>query len=299
MCVGGMRKPEFLMVDDADYPQVLRAIDDAPPLITVRGRAETLQAPKVAIVGARNASAAGRNFAARLARDLSENGWVVVSGLARGIDTSAHRASLDRGTIGVFAGGLAEPYPPENIGLIEEIAERGALVSEMPLHWEPRARDFPRRNRLVSGMALGVVVVEAAERSGSLITARLAAEQGREVFAVPGSPIDPRAGGTNRLLKQGAGLVTEADDVISVLSPLLDRPRLSGMEAATPPPIASAEPADDARARIVELLGPVPTSMDDLVRLSGASAGEVQMVLLELDLGGRLERQSGGLVALK
>ncbi|MCG5237255.1 DNA-processing protein DprA [Xanthobacter oligotrophicus] len=283
---------------EADYPIALRQLDDAPPLICVRGRGEVLQRPMVAIVGARNASAAGRSFAARLARDLAGAGWVVVSGLARGIDAAAHEASLDGGTVGVFAGGLARPYPPENLGLIEKVAATGAIVSEMPVNWEPRARDFPRRNRLVSGMALGVVVVEAAERSGSLITARLAGEQGREVFAVPGSPLDPRAGGTNRLLKQGATLVTEAADVIAVLTPMAGRQGPDAIEAEGPT-MEPAMPEEDARARIVGLLGPVPTLIDDLVRLSGCSVAEVQIVLLELDLAGRLDRPGTGRVALK
>ena len=283
---------------EADYPAALRQLDDAPPLICVKGRGEVLQRPMVAIVGARNASAAGRSFAARLARDLAGAGWVVVSGLARGIDAAAHEASLDGGTVGVFAGGLARPYPPENLGLIEKVAEAGAVISEMPVNWEPRARDFPRRNRLVSGMALGVVVVEAAERSGSLITARLAAEQGREVFAVPGSPLDPRAGGTNRLLKQGATLVTEVADVIGVLAPMAGRQGPDTIEAEGPtmqPPM----PGEDDRARIVGLLSPAPPLIDDLVRLSGCSAAEVQIVLLELDLAGRLDRPGTGRVALR
>jgi DNA processing protein len=290
----------LVALGEADYPAALRALDDAPPLIAVRGRAELLRRPKVAMVGARNASAAGRSFAARLARDLGADGWVVVSGLARGIDAAAHEASLETGTVGVFAGGLTRPYPPENLKLIETIAERGVLVSEMPLGWEPRARDFPRRNRLVSGLSLGVVVVEAAERSGSLITARLAGEQGREVFAVPGSPLDPRAGGTNRLLKQGATLVTEAGDVTSVLAPMIGREpdgsgALAAPDALSPPPA----PGDDVRGRVLELLSPVPTPVDDLIRLSGASAAEVQIILLELELAGRLDRPGTGRVALR
>ncbi|MFG1298971.1 DNA-processing protein DprA [Xanthobacter sp. V3C-3] len=283
---------------EADYPFALRQLDDAPPLLCVKGQGAVLQRPMVAIVGARNASAAGRSFAARLARDLAAAGWVVVSGLARGIDAAAHEAALDGGTVGVFAGGLAKPYPPENLGLIGRVAEMGAVVSEMPVGWEPRARDFPRRNRLVSGMALGVVVVEAAERSGSLITARLAGEQGREVFAVPGSPMDPRAGGTNRLLKQGATLVTEAEDVISVLAPMAGRARGDAIEAEGPA-MEPAQPGEDARARIIELLGPVPALIDDIVRLSGCAPAEVQMVLLELDLAGRLDRPGPGRVALR
>lgn len=295
-------KARLVALGEADYPFALRSLDDAPPLLAVRGRAEVLRSPMVAIVGARNASAAGRTMAQTLARELGKAGYVVVSGLARGIDAAAHEASLEGGTVGVFAGGLARPYPAENLKLIEKVADQGAVVSEMPLTWEPRARDFPRRNRLVSGMALGVVVVEAAERSGSLITARLAGEQGREVFAVPGSPLDPRAGGANRLLKQGATLVTEVADITDVLAPILGRPPDTALEAEQAPagsPLAPTEPADDARARIVELLGPTPTPIDDLVRLSGCPAAEVQIVLLELDLAGRLDRPGPGLVALR
>ncbi|MDQ0504059.1 DNA-processing protein DprA [Xanthobacter agilis] len=295
-------KARLVALGEQDYPFALRNLDDAPPLLAVRGRGEVLRGPMVGIVGARNASAAGRTFAQKIARELGADGWVVVSGLARGIDAAAHEASLETGTVGVFAGGLARPYPPENMKLIESVADKGAIVSEMPLTWEPRARDFPRRNRLVSGMALGVVVVEAAERSGSLITARLAAEQGREVFAVPGSPLDPRAGGTNRLLKQGATLVTDAADIIEVLAPLLGRPPESRLEAEQPPADHGpepAEPAADARARIIELLGPAPTAIDDLVRLSGCAVAEVQIVLLELDLAGRLDRPGPALVALR
>lgn len=297
----------LVALGEADYPGALATLDDAPPLLSVRGHGEALRRHMVAIVGARNASAAGRTFAARLARDLSAGGWVVVSGLARGIDAAAHEASLDGGTVGVFAGGLSRPYPPENLGLMEKMTERGAVISEMPLGWEPRARDFPRRNRLVSGMALGVVVVEAAERSGSLITARLAAEQGREVFAVPGSPLDPRAGGTNALIKRGATLVTSAADVIEMLEPMAGQRPDPLLEAEAPSHEADSQapgwqangPDDVARGRILSLLGPAPAFMDDLVRLSGCSPAEVQIVLLELDLAGRLDRPGPGRVALR
>jgi len=295
-------KARLVALGEQDYPAALRHLDDAPPLLAVRGVGAVLHTPMVAIVGARNASAAGRTMAQTLARELGAAGWVVVSGLARGIDTAAHEASLDTGTVGVFAGGLARPYPPENLRLIEAVAEKGVVVSEMPIAWEPRARDFPRRNRLVSGMALGVVVVEAAERSGSLITARLAAEQGREVFAVPGSPLDPRAGGANRLIKQGATMVLAVEDILEVLTPLLGRRSEPRLEAEQPRPENELEPAlpgDDARARIIELMGPTPTLIDDLVRLSGATPAEVQMVLLELDLADRLDRPGTGLVALR
>src|SRR5690242_11424520 len=201
----------------------LQMIDDAPPLIAVRGKLDALARPLVAIVGSRNASAGGVKFAERMARDLGNAGFIVVSGLARGIDAAAHRGSLAIGTVAVLAGGHEHIYPPQHAELLETLITTGAAISEMPLAWEPRAHDFPRRNRLVSGLSLGVVVVEAARRSGSLITARLAGEQGREVFAVPGSPLDPRSEGTNGLLKQGAIPVTEAADVVSALEPILDR----------------------------------------------------------------------------
>src|ERR1041385_3361135 len=210
-------------VREEAYPQRLAEIDDAPPLLAVRGNAAALTRPMIAMVGSRNASAAGLKFAERLARDLADAGFVIASGLARGIDAAAHRASLTTGTVAVLAGGQDRIYPAQHVDLLEGILPEGAAISEMPFAWEPRAQDFPRRNRLISGLALGVVIVEAAKRSGSLITARLALEQGREVFAVPGSPIDPRAEGTNGLLKQGATLVTEAADVLAVIEPILGR----------------------------------------------------------------------------
>ena len=214
----------LVALGEPDYPLRLRMIDDAPLLIAVRGNLATLSQPMVAMVGSRNASAAGLKFAERLARELGEANFVIVSGLARGIDAAAHRASLAHGTIAVLAGGQDRIYPAEHTELLEAILSHGAAITEMPLGWEPRARDFPRRNRLITGLALGVVIVEAARRSGSLITARMALEQGREVFAVPGSPLDPRAEGTNGLLKQGASLVTEVADVLAVLSPILGQP---------------------------------------------------------------------------
>jgi DNA processing protein len=251
----------------------------------------------IAIVGSRNASAAGLKFAERLARELGEAGFVIASGLARGIDAAAHRASLATGSIAVLAGGHDRIYPEQHTDLLEALLPEGAAISEMPFGWEPRAPDFPRRNRLISGLSLGVVIVEAAKRSGSLITARFALEQGREVFAVPGSPIDPRAEGTNGLLKQGATLVTEAADVISVLEPILgQRKEMSAREPDEQ--LFAGEPDSDARARIVALLGPAPVSLDDLVRLSNSTPAMVRTVLLELELAGRIERHGGGLVAL-
>jgi DNA processing protein len=293
----------LVALSEADYPARLAEIDDAPPLLAARGDLAALSRPMVALVGSRNASAAGAKVATRLARDLGEAGLVIASGLARGIDAAAHRASLDTGTVAVLAGGQDRIYPAEHAPLIDAILGHGAAVTEMPLGWEPRARDFPRRNRLISGLSVGVVIVEAAKRSGSLITARFALEQGREVFAVPGSPLDPRAEGTNGLLKQGATIVTEAADVIAAIEPILGQP------IAAPTPMAQAaprfeaepepaEPDGDARADIARLLGPTPVAIDDLVRLSGASAAAVRRVLLELELAGRIERHGGGLVSM-
>jgi DNA processing protein len=284
--------------DEPEYPARLREIDDAPPLLAVRGNRAALERPMLAMVGSRNASAAGMKFAGRLARELGEASFVIVSGLARGIDASAHRASLATGTVAVLAGGHAHIYPAEHVELLDAMLPEGAAVSEMPVAWEPRSRDFPRRNRLISGLSLGVVVVEAALRSGSLITARLAAEQGREVFAVPGSPLDPRAEGTNGLLKQGATPVTEANDVIAVLQPIFGRPLpMAEAAPAAPAPPPAGEPDDAARSRIIELLGPTAVAIDDLIRLSGLSPAIVRTALLELDVAGRLDRRQG-LVAL-
>ncbi len=254
----------------------------------------------MAIVGARNASAAGIKFAERLARELGEAGLVVASGLARGIDAAAHRGSLTTGTVAAIAGGHNSIYPPEHAALADAIAENGVVLSEMPLDHEPRARDFPRRNRLISGLAAGVVVIEAAQRSGSLITARMALEQGREVFAVPGSPLDPRCEGSNNLLKQGAAPVTEAADVTAALRPIFEQPpQLSVREPDRPiAPSAPGEPSHDHRDRLLTLLGPTPVGVDDLIRLSGLPPAIVRSVLLELELAGRLERHGGGLVSL-
>jgi len=319
----------FVAFGELDYPKPLQAIDDAPPLIAVRGSVATLARPTVAIVGSRNASAAGLTFTERLARQLGENRYVIASGLARGIDTRAHRASLQTGTIAVIAGGHDRLYPAENGPLVEKILDSGgAIVSEMPLGWEPRGRDFPRRNRIVSGLSYGVVVVEAARRSGSLITARYALEQGREVFAVPGSPLDPRAEGPNDLIREGATLCAAADHVTAVLDSLIDtEPRFAtrreglnddahlpvqfGNEDETSEPIAdpiivprkssSVSPASgdgSDRSRLIELLGPSPIHIDELARQSGLPIRTVQMTLLELEIAGRLERHGGNAVSL-
>jgi DNA processing protein len=289
----------FVGMGEANYPRRLQIIDDAPPLLAVRGNCAALDLPAVAIVGSRNASAAGLKLTQRIARGLGEGGFATVSGLARGIDAAAHRASLETGTIAVLAGGHDRLYPPDHAELVDAILPAGIVLTEMPFGWEPRSRDFPRRNRLISGLALGVVIVEAAKRSGSLITARLALEQGREVFAVPGSPLDPRAEGTNGLLKQGATPVTEAADVISVLQPImgLDRPvREPDIPSGESPD--GAEPDADERSRVISLLSPAPVSVDDLIRIAKASPRAVRIVLLELEIAGRLERHGGGLVSL-
>jgi DNA processing protein len=282
--------------DEAGYPPRLATLDDAPPLLGVRGVTETLMRPMIAIVGSRNASGAGLKFAAMLAHDLSEAGFVIASGLARGIDQAAHRNSLDGGTVAMLAGGHDRIYPPEHEDLLAAILKTGGAISEMPLRHAPRARDFPRRNRLISGAALGVVVIEAAQRSGSLITARIAAEQGREVFAVPGSPLDPRAAGTNDLIKQGATLITEAADVVNAVAPIMERPiHLRERDEDAP---LDFEPDSSERTRIIGLLGPTPISLDDLIRMTDAPAATVRVILLELELAGRLERHGGGMVSL-
>ena len=292
----------FVALGEPDYPMPLAAADAPPPLLAVRGSGETLTRRTVGMVGSRNASLAGTRMTERLAQGFGRAGYAVASGLARGIDAAAHRASLGTGTIACMAGGLDKPFPPENIALMEEIAERGAVISEMPFGWKPRARDFPRRNRLIAGLSLGVVVIEAATRSGSLITARLANEMGRLVFAVPGSPLDPRAAGTNGLLKAGAILTTEAADVIEALDPLSEPTPVSAptlfddgagdIDAA----YNDDGPASD-RERVVGALGPTPVEVDDLVAHCGVAPGTVATVLLELDLAGRLERHRGGYVS--
>ncbi len=290
----------FVCLGEPDYPSLLRQSDQAPPVLAIMGAAEPLSRPAVAIVGARNASLSGIKLTKQFAGDLARNGYVVVSGLARGIDAAAHEASIETGTIGVFAGGLDRPYPPENRPLMRRIVdEGGCLVSEMPFGWEPRARDFPRRNRIVAGLAMGLLVMEAATRSGSLISARMAGEMGRLVFAVPGSPLDPRAAGTNQLLKDGAILTTEAADVISALLPLDERMMPAEGLMFEPEGIrAGDEPAEGERERILETLGTTPIEIDDIIAHTGCRPGAVQLVLLERDLAGRLERHSHGRVSL-
>lgn len=292
----------FIGIGEAAYPSALRQIDGAPPLLAMKGDLSAAGRPSLGIVGSRNASVSGAKFAAMIACDAGRAGYVVTSGLARGIDTAAHRASLDTGTIAALAGGLDRPYPPENVGLLEEItAGRGLAISEMPFGWEPRARDFPRRNRLIAGISLGVAIVEAAHRSGSLITARYAADFGRLVFAVPGSPLDPRCHGTNDLLKQGAIVTTGPDDVIEALAPLsqLELPLPGVREPDGQARVGvPASASDGDRAAVSTALGPTPVEIDDIVRHTGLSPAQVYLLLLELDLAGRLDRHAGGLVSL-
>lgn len=331
----------FLALGEPEYPPLLRRIDAAPPLIALKGRAEAFRHPYVAIVGSRNASGVGRAFTEKLAQGLVGHGFAIISGLARGIDTRAHEVSLGFATVAVLAGGLDRPYPAENVPLLERICENGAVITEMPFGWEPRGRDFPRRNRIISGVAYGTIVVEAARKSGSLISARFANEQGREVFAVPGSPLDPRAEGTNDLIRQGATLCASVEDVVRVLAPMVAAPDLFGEKYAGEDPAApsyrnepmwdellldddeiptaspgfafeeAAEPAATleppptaagagltAREQVLGTLGPAPLEIDDIVRLSGVPLREVQAILLDLDLSGRIERHGLNRIAL-
>ena len=294
------------------YPSALAAVEDAPPVLTLLGRAGLILAPMIAVVGARNASANGRRIARDLAAELGQAGIVVVSGLARGIDAAAHLGALDTGSVAVVAGGINIVYPEENRGLHEALARDGALLAEMPLGTEPQARHFPRRNRIISGIALGIVVVEAAAKSGSLITARYALEQGREVFAVPGSPLDPRSRGANDLLRNGATLTENAEDILTQLGPLLQgRPPAPEIAAGQPrpplaPPVLPAMPAAGAAVSedggldlIIEKLSPTPVAVDELVRQCQLSAAFVTRLLLELELADRIERHPGNLVSLK
>ncbi len=282
---------------ESDYPRGLAALDAPPPVISVLGSTALLSREMIAMVGARNASALGRKLAQRLAADLAEAGLVVVSGMARGIDTAAHEGALANGTCAVVAGGVDVVYPPENTTLYKRLKEDGAVVSEMPLGEQPQARHFPRRNRIVSGMVRGVVVVEAAEGSGSLITARFALEQNREVFAVPGSPLDPRAKGTNRLIREGAVLTETAEDVIAVLKPMLGAGFGEPSGNGSPPaPVPEAE-VERVREAVLEALGPAPVKVDELIRSCAAPAPAVLSVLLELELAGKLTRHPGNEVS--
>jgi DNA processing protein len=288
----------LILSRDRDFPEGLAALSPPPPLISVLGALP--RRDMIAIVGARNASALARKFAQLLARDLSEAGLVVVSGLARGIDSAAHEAALEHGTIAVVAGGVDVIYPPENETLYRAIVEKGAVISEMTFGEAPQARHFPRRNRLISGLSRGVAVVEAAERSGSLITANYALEQGREIFAVPGSPLDPRAKGANRLIREGATLIESAQDVLSVLGPILGREFREAEDtqpAAMQMTLGVEEEADHVRRRIEEALGAAPIELDELIRQTGAQPSAVLRVILELELAGRCRRHPGNRVS--
>lgn len=289
---------KIIACGEPDFPPALAALDAAPPLVTVIGNAKLLQRDIVAIVGARNASALGQRFAREIAHDLGAAGLVVASGLARGIDTAAHKGSLQTGTVAVMAGGIDIVYPPENQALYKEIAERGTVISEMPLGLQPTAQHFPRRNRIISGLARGVVVVEATLNSGSLITARLAGEQGREVFAVPGSPLDPRAKGTNGLLRQGATLTESAQDVLETLKShqIVPSPDYAPRRHITEPP---PQNTDALQAEILAHLGPAPVEIDELVRLLGAPAAAVAAALLDLEFAGSLTRHPGQKVSVR
>lgn len=285
----------LLIACEADYPQLLAALDPPPPVITVRGPLVPDDHACCAIVGSRNASAIGLRFARDMAAELGRAGVVIVSGLARGIDGSAHAGALETGTIAVLAGGIGHIYPPEHAELHAAIGERGLLVTESPPGATPTARDFPRRNRLISGLSLATLVIEAALRSGSLITARFAAEQGREVMAAPGSPLDPRAKGSNRLIRDGAALIEDAEDVLEIL-------RHAKRPATAEPPAPPWEPVDDhaedagEHDRLYALLSPSPVPVDELIRQSGLAPGRVHAVLIELELAGRALVLPGGFV---
>lgn len=303
---------------EPNYPQLLSELEDAPPLIIVKGFDHLLTRPElnraIGVVGARNASINGLNMAESLSYELASAGWIVASGLARGIDAAAHRGALravSGGTIAFIAGGINTLYPPENEGLYEEISERGLLVTEVPFGVQPIARHFPRRNRLISGMSLGLLVVEATANSGSLITARLAAEQGREVFAIPGSPLDPRCRGSNSLLRDGAILTESASDILEAFEQReipyrTSKTGLSEVRFAKAPmkslKTSAATTTEDeielARMRIPELLSSTPTEVDRLIEVANIGRGAVQMVLLEMELAGKVQRQIGNSVSL-
>ncbi|WP_445682031.1 DNA-processing protein DprA [Radicibacter daui] len=287
---------------EPDYPRPLAAIEDAPPVIAVIGHIHLLHRPAVAMVGARNASLGARQFARELAAALGERGYTIVSGLARGIDAAAHEGALATGTAGVVAGGIDIVYPAENRALHQALEQQGVILAESPFGTQPQARHFPRRNRLVSGLCLGTLVVEAALKSGSLITASMALEQGREVFAVPGSPRDPRAGGTNDLLRQGAHLTEHADDVDGILRPLIARPLGEPEKGWLGAAAAFAEDGaltPQLYRRLMEALSPAPVAVDELIRDSQLSASIVQAALTDLELAGLVERHAGSRVSLR
>lgn len=292
LAAGAALGARLIATCEPSFPQALAALDPPPPLLWVRGDPALLDRTTVAIVGARVASAAGQRFARGLASELGQAGHVIVSGLARGIDAAAHEGGLPTGTVAVLGGGIDDIYPPEHRGLYDRIVQTGCVVSENEPGRAAVARDFPRRNRIIAGLSRAVVVVEAELRSGSLITARLAAEQGREVLAVPGSPLDPRARGTNDLIRQGAAICEGAEDVLRAMSGLggFREPERSGYRDAP------VEPDDGLRERLADLLSPTPVSRDELVRASQAPAPAVFAALMELALAGRAELLPGGMV---
>lgn len=309
----------FIGVGEPDYPPYLRAMETPPPLISVKGNSDQFFTPSIGIVGSRNASATGKKLTTLFAKQLGEMGFTIISGLARGVDTAAHLASLETGTIAVMAGGIDHIYPAENSKLYQSILDKGgAIISEMPIGTQPRAQDFPRRNRIIAGLSLGVLVCEAANRSGSLITARLAAEIGRIVFAIPGSPLDPRAQGTNNLIKDGALLVTRPEDIVETLTPLTPRSQnqqlplfenVNEEEIANFPIIQAnsvihdtektdINTSDIERDAVINALSTSPIDLETLSLCSGVAIDKIYLILVELDLAGKLIRHSGGAVSL-
>lgn len=281
------------------YPALLHSLPDAPPVLAAHGHLSLLQRPSMAMVGARNASAAARKITGDLADTLGAAGLVITSGLARGVDGAAHQAALSHGTIAVIGNGAAHSYPKDNADLQSAITEQGLLLAENPPDTAPQASLFPRRNRIISGLSLGVIVVEPARRSGSLITARLAGEYGREVFAVPGSPLDARCHGSNNLLRDGAVLTETADDVLAVIQPQIERTDMAARRGKPfEAPRNAPELSDSQRQDIIELLGPVPMTVDELIAQADAPVQVVHLVLLKLDLAGRLTTEPGGKISL-
>ena len=296
-----LRGVKILAACETDYPYYLKAIDPPPPLISVIGRTDILHNPCAAIVGSRNASAIGQRFARQIASELGDEGYTVISGLARGIDASAHTGSLATGTAAVLGGGVDHVYPRQNAELYEAMREQGALISESPLGYRATARDFPRRNRIISGLSMGVIVIEAAERSGTLITARYATEQNREVMAAPGSPLDPRTKGCNRLIQQGAALIENTQDIINCLEnirpPQMMEPNEHYEQIEFDWQAAEKEIAN-ARTSVLSLLSPTPTPRDEIIRLSGFTTPLVTAALLEMELNGEAIVEADGRVAL-
>lgn len=291
---------KMIFAAEAAYPLALSAIEDAPPVLSILGNAKLLNLPSIGIVGARNASLNGRKFAEKIARDLGQGGQMVVSGLARGIDASAHAGSLATGTIACVAGGVDIIYPPENTALYHQIKAEGCVVAESPLGMEPMARHFPKRNRIISGLSAGVVVVEATLKSGSLITARMAAEQGRDVYAIPGHPFDPRAAGPNKLIQDGATLVQTAHDILDNLASFSGSRQTLGEGFQTPwiPEDLSENDSETVREIILQNLSSTPVTVDELVRTCHLTIPAVQMILLELEIAGRIQRLPAGRIVL-